>query len=81
MLSQVQPCRFCPRLCQLHTAGCGPEELRAWKEIVLEVSERISSGEKMLRPMQKLEKDKTLSKIEQSIPQHPYSVCQSLPLV
>jgi hypothetical protein len=57
------------------------EELRAWKEIVLEVSERISSGEKMLRPMQKLEKDKTLSKIEQSIPQHPYSVCQSLPLV
>jgi hypothetical protein len=35
----------------------------------------------MLRPMQKLEKDKTLAKIEQSILQHPYSICQSLPFV
>jgi hypothetical protein len=44
-------------------------ELRTWKQTVVEVSQRLDYADK-----QKLDKEKTLAKIEQAIPHHPYSV-------
>jgi hypothetical protein len=48
------------------------EELRAWRATVVQVGPALNQRTKLTA--QNLEKEKTLLKIEQSIPQHPYGV-------
>jgi len=52
------------------------EELRIWKDAVLAVSFYNSFWMCRTKVFKKLESDKTLSRIEASIPRHAYSVCE-----
>ena len=56
------------------------EDLRAWKDIVLNVglfSKLTLLGlAEAASPFQKLEKDKIVEKVQQAIPAHPYGICK-----